>query len=145
MERCEERTQTVCLRGSPLPSPPPQPMSSKKGGDDSAQKPPTKAASAAPMLISLDFSALIKAIEDQNNRIEELEMQLRRKDDEVAALTQSVTVSWGGDWGGGGGGGVIGVGRGGVIGVQPPIADACALSCWLLLRRKRSGECAASN
>ncbi len=80
------------------------------------------------MLISLDFSALIKAIEDQNNRIEALEMQLRRKDDEVAALTASVTVSWGG-----------------VIGVAPPVADACLRSCWLMLRRKRSGECAVSN
>ncbi len=68
-------------------------MSSKKAGDDAASKAPTKTAPAAPMLISLDFSALINTIQEQNNRIEMLEMQLQNKGDEVAALTAAVKVS----------------------------------------------------
>jgi hypothetical protein len=70
-------------------------MASKKAGDDAAAKAPAKSAAAAPMLISLDFSALISTIQEQNNRIAMLELQLRDKSDEVAALTASVTVRQG--------------------------------------------------
>ncbi len=65
---------------------------SAKTGSDAPQKSAVAAGLMKPMLISLDFSALITAIEEQNNRIEMLEMQLRKKDEEVAALTASVTV-----------------------------------------------------
>ncbi len=67
------------------------PMSVKKPSDD-ASRTAVKAGGAAPMLISLDFSALMKTIEEQNNRIEMLELRLQKKDDEVAALAASVTV-----------------------------------------------------
>ncbi len=76
-------------------------MSTKKTGDDAAPRAATNAAGGAPMLISLDFSALIRTIEEQNNRIHMLEMQLRKKDEEVTALAASVTVR---EKGGGGGG-----------------------------------------
>jgi hypothetical protein len=75
-------------------------MSTKKTGDDAAPRAAANAAVGAPMLISLDFSALIRTIEEQNNRIEMLEMQLRKKDEEVTALAASVTVR---EQGGGGG------------------------------------------
>ena len=71
-------------------------MSSAKAGNDAAPKPALSAALAKPMLISVDFSALISTIEEQNNRIEMLEMQLRKKDEEVTALAASVTVREGG-------------------------------------------------
>ena len=66
-------------------------MSSAKAGNE-VQKPATSAAVVKPMLISVDFTALIATIEEQNNRIEMLEMLLRKKEEEVTALTASVTV-----------------------------------------------------
>ncbi len=75
-------------------------MSSKKPADDAPPR--------APLLISLDLSLLVQTLEEQSNRIEMLELQLRKKDEEFAAMSAAVAVSAvGGEGGGVQGGGVI--------------------------------------